>query len=367
MSYNSFLDTYFSSWWFGLGVPLVFMLILIVFSKQIYRRKDYTFGMRTINIAVPFVFAITSALINPMYLGYGHPAAIDEIRMINGRLIVMDHILTLGTRGADPDAYMRVHVLNAENGSKIIRFPAGNGARLIGIHGDSLSVARFNDVAYFSVTNGKQYVVYNTETLPKLFPELSTGVDNFMWCDDRNIMEMSSNDGKKWDLFTATGKLITEDAKRAKSKIATYNIYIESREIRREEETGDKVIVQLSGKGENQNQMYVTNREDSILNENLIFLVGLPVGIDIKDSCFFILHYETLKKERFILSCVTLDGKKVVWEIKQTQFNADYTYPEVYAPHVGVDETSGKVFFSIDKEIFAVNIKDGKLLWRTKL
>ncbi|HET6991229.1 MAG TPA: hypothetical protein VFJ43_07900 [Bacteroidia bacterium] len=371
MSYNSFLDTYFSSKWFGYGIPLLVMIILIVFAKKIYRQKEYTFWMRTVNIAIPFALAMISALINPMYWGYGKPIAVDKISFMNGKLFVEDYIASYGSRYASGDAYSRIHVFDPETGTKKIRFLVGNAADLIGMHGDSLCVTRYDDAAYFSADNGHLFTVYNKETLPKLFPELSSGVNNFMWGDERSMMEISAQNGTNWNLYLKSGRIYSSDKKSMANSqspyVPTYKLSINEREIRIDDQPGEGVLLKLDGLNENQHKLYIMNDHDSILNEDLFFLDGRPVVLDLKDSSFFILHYETLKKEKFLITCMSLDGKRKLWEIKQSDFNPDFNYSEPFLPKVGADEKSGKLFFSIDKEIFAVNMKDGKLLWRTKL
>ena len=369
MSYNTFLDTYFSSRWIGYGVPLVLMLILISFAKQIYRQKEYTLWMRAINIGIPFLLAIMSALINPMYWGYGNPQAIDDIRMMNGKLIVEDHIMTYGSRYSSGDAYSRIHVVNPETGDKTIRFSVGNSADLVGIHGDSICVSRYNDVAYFSIENGNCFAVYNKETLPKLYPELSAGIKNYMWGDGRKIMEISALDGTNWNLYTINRKIVSTDKKNKQRKEykATNKLFIHDNHIRIDNQPGARDWLKLYGENGNQNKLFISNAHDSILNEDLFFLEGKITGLNIKDSCFFILHYETLKKEHFKISCISLDGKTKLWEIKQTAFNPDFLYPEDYSPQVYFDSQSQKLFFSIDTEILALNARDGKLLWRMKM
>lgn len=369
MSYNSFLDTYFSSLWFGYGLPFALLLFLVVFWKKIYRQKEYTLWMRGINIGIPFVLIMLSALINPIYWGYGHPRAIDDIRIMNGKLIVKDFIMSYGSRYSSGDAYSRLHLLNPGTGEKNIRFPVGNYARLIGIHGDSICVSRYNDAAYFSIKSGHCFVVYNTETLPKLFPQLSSGINNFMWGDDRRIMEISAMDGTNWNLYTPTGQIVSTDKKDTDNKeyTPTNKISIHQNEIRIDNGPGANVLLKLHGENGNQHKLFVSDRHDSIINEDMFFLDGKLAGLSIKDSCFFILHFESLKKERFILSCVSLNGRTKLWELKQTAFNPTFIYPEDYSPTIYTDPETGKLFFSIDTEVFAVQLKNGNLLWRKKL
>lgn len=368
MSYNSFLDTYFSSYWFGFGIPVALMILYIGLHKYIRKGKPYTFAERTIVIAVAAGIVMISGLVNPLYWGYGKPQAIDDIRFEKGKLLVMDHIMTMGSRYESGSPCSRVHVLDPLKGEKQLRFLVGEQADLIGMHGDSITVSRYNDFGSYSATSGKCYAVYSRETLPKLFTELASGVNSIMWGDGRNIMEITAQDGRNWNLYGKTGKL--EEVKSGTDRpkhIPTNRLFIHEKEIRIDDEHFGSEYLELKGEGENQHRLQLCNANDSVLNTDLVFLDGRPVAINMQDSSFVILHFETLKKERFILTCLTLDGKKKLWEIRQSQFNSTYNYPDYYEPRVDADEHSGLLCFSIDKEVFAVQLKTGKEVWRVKL
>lgn len=368
MSYNSVLDNYFSYYWFGWGIPFGLMLLYFALRKYLRKNKPYTFTERLVVVGSCFVLLMLTALVNPIYWGFGQPKAVDDIRLINGKLLVLDHIMTLGSRYDAGEPRSRIHVLDPKTGTKIIRFPVGNDARLIGAHGDSVAVTRYGDAAYFSLTSGKEYAVYSRETLPGLFPQLSSGIHNFMWGDGRNIMEITSENGKSWNLYTATGMLYAaEKSRKRTADHSSARLYIHDKEIRCDDQSFGSAYLKLSGTASNQHQFYICNRNDSVLNAGEVFLDGQPVALNLKDSSFVILHYETLKKEKFILTCMSLDGKRKIWEIRQSTFNSEYKYPEAYEPHVESDETSGTLWFSLDKELIAVGLNDGKLKWRTTL
>lgn len=368
MSYNSFLDSYFSELWFFLGIPLILMVVYLIIRQTKLIKRAYTFGERLIVTGICFVLMMTGALINPMYWGYGNPRAIDDIRLLNGKLCVLDHINSLGGRYSAGDPYSRIHVVNPADGSKILRFPVGVSADLVGIHGDSICVSRYNDVAYYSQQNGKSLIVYSRETLPGIFPELSSGVNQIMWADGRNVMEITAQNATKWNLYTVSGKLVPAE----KNGVIQYpdqngNVWIHEREIRKTNEESTSTLIELKAAGASPELLSVYDGNDSLLSSQLTFLSGKPIAADLKNNCFFILHFESLKQEKCIISCVSIDGKKLIWELHQSQFNSEYNYPEVYKPQTCFDEARGVLYFSIANEIFAVDGKDGKLIWRTKL
>lgn len=368
MSYNSILDNYFSYYWFGWGIPFGLMLLYFALRKYLRKGKPYTFTERLVVVGSCFVLLMLTALVNPIYWGFGQPKAVDDIRLINGKLLVLDHIMTLGSRYDAGEPRSRIHVLDPKTGTKIIRFPVGNDARLIGAHGDSVAVTRYGDAAYFSLTSGKEYAVYSRETLPGLFPQLSSGIHNFMWGDGRNIMEITSENGKSWNLYTATGMLYpSEKGQKTKTDHFSGTLFIHEKEIRVDDKPFGSLFILLDAGENNVHQFEICGNDHTVLNPSEIFLDGKPVAVNLKDSSFVILHYETLKKEKFILTCMSLDGKRKIWEIRQSDFNKTYQYPEAYEPHVESDEASGTLWFSLDKELIAVGLNDGKLKWRTTL
>ena len=368
MTYNSVLDLYFSTYWISLGVPVSLFILYYVFRKQIRKGKEYTFTERTVSIGIAFVMIMIPALVNPAYWGYGTPDGVQEIHFVNGNYIVIDYIMTMGSRYDDGYPCSRVHIIDPVTGEKKLRFTVGDDASFVGIHGDTLTVTRYNDAVLFSVKDGHQYAVYSTETLPGYFPELSTGINNLMWGDASTVMELTANNGSYWNLFLKSGMLYRSDANRAMPETPpSGKLYIYNDEIRRDDETFGSTFVSLEGEGENQHQLYITGSNDSILNRNLMFLDGIPVAVNGSDSCFVILHYQTLEKQKFILTCVSLDGKKVLWDVEQSQFNSKFSFSEYIVPQVGYNEVDNTLCFWIDKEIYCLDMNDGKLLWQTHL
>lgn len=371
MTYNSFLDTYFSSKWFGYGVPGLIIIVLAIFKKRLYDEKKNKFVWMATFYALPFLLAITYALINPIYWGWGNSLEVDQIKFEQGKLYVLDYTLSGGGRNTEAEQCERLHVLDVNNGAKQIRFRVGDQGEFVGVHGDSVCIARYNDVAYFSNATGHLFAVYDRETLPKYFPQLAAGVDNYIWGDGRGVMEINALDGTNWNLYTATGTLVSDDKQKKdgprEEYVPTHLLSIHEREIRIDDGPGATTFLELDGVNENQHKRFIKNRNDSILNPDLFFLDGMPFGLDVKDSCFFVLHYETLKKEKFLISCISLDGKRLLWQIKQSELNSTYKFPEPVLPTTEADEANHRIFFNVGTEIFAANMKDGKILWRTKL
>jgi hypothetical protein len=368
MSYNTVLDTYFSSFWLGFCGPFVLMFLYLILRKYIRKGRAYTFLERGIVIGVCIVLLLTFGLVNPLYWGYGKPTAIDDIRLAQGKLFVVDHIMTMGSETDSGDECMRVHVLDPATGEKKIRFLVGRSGEWIGVHGDTVAISRYNDVAYFSVTNGKKFVVYSTATLPGLFPELASGINAMTWTSGHLQMEITGMDGKRWTLDTQSGKLSAVVENTVSRPYAPTNLMtFRDKEIQIDNVPGQTQLLELDGEGGNQHQLYLKDTHDTIVNHAEMFLDGKFVGLAEKAGACLILSFESLTQDRYKLACMSLDGKRKLWEIRHRQFNPNYLYPEWFHPHFAVDETMGLVWISIDREILALQLRDGSLKWRVAL
>ena len=209
MSYNSVLDAFFSYWYINLGV-LAVLLIIFYFIKRKYiffYTEASKFFSGLLFYGIIFLWIITFFLLNPMFLGYGHPAGVDGMMSADGKIYVVDYILTGGSKVSGPGEYSRVHVLDASTGEKILRFNAGEHCKLCGVNGDSLIFYGEDLVNIFSASKGKSIAKLNRKTLPKAFPELSSGIDNVMISYADKMLELTTLDGNNYNLSLQTASL----------------------------------------------------------------------------------------------------------------------------------------------------------------
>ena len=394
MSYNGFLDAYFSSIWTLYVLPLVLFVIAILIVNMKSRRLYGRYFLKFFIIAIPILLIFLSGLINPYFLGFGHPFDIKEIQFIKGNLYAVDYIKTMGSKTSSGEACYRVHIIDPMTGKKKLRYRIGSKTEIIGVKGDTIVFSRYDDFAFFSISSGKELAVWSKETLPKLFSELSSGVDNIMWtggneprlefCQDNTstsksstyslsdrMMEITALDGKNWLLKPMnTPSLVLNNNKNFSNKyLPTKKLFVKDDEIQIDSETGGYHFIELKGDNGNQYQKVLT-RKDSVMNKDLSFVSGKFVAVSEKDNCFIVEHFETTKKQRFILTCVSMDGKTKLWEIRQSDFDktkidSDSHY-EV-STTFSIDKEKGLIYFSVKGEVFCAKLKDGSILWRTSL
>ena len=368
MSYNAILDGYFSTYWISLGVPVLLFILYFIFRHKIRKGKEGTFREQVIVWGGLFVFIMLAGLMNPMWLGFGRADGINEIRYINGDLYVVDYLMTMGSEGEAGTPCSRIHVVDPATGEKRLRFQIGENADLINVHGDTVVVQGYNDATLFSRTTGKELAHYSQETLPEYFPELSSGVNNLMWGNNNSMMEITANNGKSYDLLLDKGVLYAANPSHTYEEyMPSGQLFIDEREVKIDNERWGTRVFALDGENGNQNLLYMTGRNDSVLNDQLTFLDGRPVAINTSDSTCVILHYETLEKKSFILTCVSLDGKRVLWEIHQSEFNTTYEFNDEDKPQTAYNDQTKTFCFGIESIVYCVNVRDGKLLWQTEL
>ena len=376
MSYNTILDGYFSSFAISLGIPFLLLILYYVFRSKIRKGKENSFGEVVVVFGTLFVLMMIAGLVNPIYWGFGDPEAVREIRYTKDKLLVVDHIMTMGGEGDEGTPCSRVHVIDPKTGTKQLRFTLGEEADLVALHGDTLVVVKYNEAIAYSLSDGHEYATYSQETLPALFPELACGIDNIMWGSDfrelfgqgYSVMEITANDGKLYALYLQTGRLEPAESNWASpERKPTGEMYFTDDEILIDDDSYSNAVLELDGQDGNQYQLYLEDGRDSIVNKNLTFLDAEFIGVDNRDSTCFILSYETLEHFEFVLTCVSLDGKEIRWQVHQSQFNSEYDFNDWILPHTGYSEAMNQITFWIAGDVYTLDARTGRLLWQTKL
>ncbi|MCX6157049.1 MAG: hypothetical protein WCK13_00915 [Ignavibacteriota bacterium] len=368
MSYNTFLDAFFSNWILNLGSLSVVMVVLsYVRSKFISFSKVIIF----INILFPviiFIWVFTFLLLNALYLGYGHPKGVSGVMLSENRLFVVDFLLGGGSRATSSTRYARIHILDPETGKKTLRFSTGEAGALTGIKGDSLIFYGEDLLKIFSSSNGKLIGKLGRKTLPDVFPELSAGIDNVMVSRSDNVLELKTLDGKRYNLSMETATIYPEVSKnRYNEKSKDRTIFINNeKEIKTNAGPAGTVLLTLGGEDGNQEIRYIKGKNRNKINDNE-FLMGKFIAVSEKQNCFVVLSYETTKKSGLILTCLTLDGKEKLWELRNDILRVEDDSEDPLTTEYVTDDNSGKLFFAVKDEIISFDIKTGDIIWRQKL
>jgi hypothetical protein len=345
------------------------LIIAAFFFRQKFLKSDKSkLWFSILFIGITFMWAMTYFLFNAMFLGYGHPNGVDGIVSTNGKVYVVDYLLGGGSKISGPGEFSRIHILDAETGNKILRFPTGEHGALFGVKGDSLIFYGENLIDIFSASKGKLIAKLNRKTLPKVFPELSSGIDNVMVSYADSMLELTTLDGNHYNLSLQTASLLPDKQNKSKAEYSpSKKIFIQNdNEIQIDDQRGGRVLMQLQGIDGNQEIRYLKSRNGSVVNE-IKFIMGEFIAVSERQKCFVVLSFETTKKTGFILTGISLDGQNKLWELKQSTLRPDDEQKYPITTCGTLDNSSEVLFFAMKDEVIALEIFTGNILWRQKL
>jgi len=365
MNYNKLLDMLFSVWYIYFGICLAIIIIFLLLT----RKWDSYIGKSYIGTAIAALLFFIYVLINPLLLGYGRPQGVSMILSKDDKLYVVDYMTSSNGKGFRPSHPNRIQILNSKTGDKLMRFHAGSEGELCGITGDSLIFYHYRDIEIFSASTGKSLAIWDNKTLPKVFSELSSGIDNTMMEDGYINYEITSLDGNKWILNLSTAKLSAFKGYEQNPKyIPTNKLYLEKgKAIRIDNKRGGSLLLKLENKSYNNEIKYLTNNKDTILNKDLKFIRATIIALDTIQNCFVVLSYTTTKKTCFILTGISMDAKSKLWELKQSTIRPTDKMEEPISISSDFNSKQEKLYFAMKDEIMALQISDGKVLWMQNL
>lgn len=369
MNYNAFLDGFFGNYWLCYGLLLVYVVLVFVFSKRLFGEKDKKRKLLSgfMYYAVPILWVITVGMINPVFWGYGKPVGITSIYAHGGKLYVQDYLMMMSGRISHGNPYSRIHIIDAKTGERLRRFTVGEGrsGSIVGVHGDTLIYANSDNVQFYSVADGSTLLTWSAETLPKLFPQLTSGVHNFSANRTGNFLQVNGMDGNNWMLDILHNSISKSDILPPPVSYDPGVLFLDNGRIRKESSDGySRDYIDLDAKSGNSNQQVLCNGKDSVLNKDLVFLGGKIVAFSLTDSCFVVQHYETVAQKRVIFTGVSMDGKQKLWEIRQHDLRPGDDEDDRTVFSANTDATNHLFCVSLKNELFAFGLKDGKLVWR---
>jgi len=363
VTYNKFFDALFYSYWVGFGVLALYVAAMLLIRKRCYPNSDKLWPGALLYGLVPFLWIMTMGEVNPFALGYGKPYEITGITLKDGALFVKDYIMSSGSKATRGVRSYRMHVIDPETGQKKLRFLLGGGGVIMSIKGDSLIFGYSDAVISFSATSGRIIREWTAKTLPGIFPELKSGVNDFSLEKERQEINLTSLDGNKWTLNFMTSVLVPYDGAEKEEKKTINKITLDKYGIYMYDGEHEKRVAALHDKPDGERQQVLWGHNDVGLNDE-VFLEGKIVALSLKDSCFIVQHYETIKMLKVIFTCMSLDGKRKIWEVRQSVLRPHEFNDESLKVNSCIDEQNGIFFATMKDEIIALSIKDGKVMWR---
>lgn len=362
MTYNILFDFYFTAKWLAIGLPFLIILMAVI-SFKIFNSASIIVRSFIISLfPIAFLLLLTAAIFNPIYLGFGRPDGILSLHSTDRNLIVIDYILSAGGKSTRGIKYFRVHLIDPISGEKKIRFVVGQHKEFVGTLADTIVLASSQDISYYLLNSGKEILIYNKETLPNLFSQLSSGVESIDW--RWGSLYITSLDGKKWIIDPITKKCNLENSFQTPF-LPTNKLYLHGNEILYDDKPGGSDRFELKGLNGNENIKYIT-ADNKVLDESLSFIGGNLVALSAKEDLMIIQHYPSLDKKEFIYTAVSLDGKTKLWEFRSSKLDPEISSISITSS-IAMNEEKAIIFLSFRKEIICLKLGSGEILWRNKL
>lgn len=363
MNYSPPLDAFFSSPYLSFGTIFGLVILGFIFRKPLFinRKNKTALGFLYFGVFLAGIFTIL--IFNPMYFGYGKPIGMKQALVNGNSVFILDYRLMAGGEGDDPTPFYRVHVVDVKSGEKKRRFLVGDNAEILFVNGNEIVVRKVNEPYFYNAETGKLNCSWTAETLPALYPELKTGVDQLQLSG--STFTVTSKDGRQWMLNMMDHTITSAENLAAAWK----SISIDPQEFfakddgfyKMKPDGMDQEFISLSGNDGNDKRKQLRNASDSLLNKDLYFVEGIPLAASEKAGALVILHYTTTDKMNFILTAFSLDGKKQLWEFEQKNIHPNTTDSPTETCWA-YDKNSGLLIFCMEDEVMAVNIGDGKIM-----
>lgn len=362
MDFTNALDTFFSSGWISFGTLLGLLTVGIVFRKPLFQRRKQKKTLAIIYFTIFLGGFLAIILINPMYWGYGRSSGVKNSTYADGSLYVMDYRLGGGSDTEDPIPFYRINAVDAASGLKLFRFVVGSYGQIIFVSKNEIVCKEYEEIVFYSRKDGSKVASWSKETLPELFPELAAGIDNFemdLFDASLPVLRVTTLDGKSWQLYLPDRRIWGE---KPVPPLPPLYWKIENDRLVREGMTA----LRLKGKNGEDKRKQVCLPNDSVPNPSLFFIEGCFIGADKQNQCAVILHYETTNHTGWMLSGISLDGKRELWKHRESEIRdsrSDFPLENCWSE----DEQNGLVFFTSKDETYCLRMKDGTVLWRRKL
>lgn len=274
--------------------------------------------------------------------------------------------MSSGSKATRGSASYRIHIIDPVTGRKKRRFVLGGNGTLLGTSGDTLIFSYTNAIVFFSASRGSELQEWTAKTLPQLFPQLSSGINDFSVDEDRKEIALTSLDGKKWilDIMSRSVVPYQPNSDNADKYPPTNKISISKYGISIANGKYGLRLVALCDKEGSEHQKILCGHNDVLLNNEEIFLDGKITAFSLKDSCFIVMHYETIARLKTIFTAMSLDGKRKLWEVRQSKLRPSDRNSETLRSSSCIDEPDGIYFITLKDEIMAISLKDGSILWR---
>ncbi|MCP4132511.1 MAG: hypothetical protein GY754_16175 [bacterium] len=374
---NAILDYIFlNAWILVIGVFITIPAGIVLGKRTWLRNKIKDRILRGAFFALPALFAVPGIL-NPIYLGYGYARDFRKASLSGKYLCLLDFHY-FGGHDDDFVERVRLHVIDPETGLRKNRIILGSGAQLLD-HQNNLYLYKLDHkFILMDLQKGDSTTRWSNETLPGQFLELSVGIEKARHNTHDRVIDIQAKNGKHYVLKPFENKLLPygslnrENIPHAHirpSLVGTLNFtaYKLSNDAVEKKVSNrySKTILRLTGSSNGIKQLSDANRRVIPKGDN--FLQGMFLEISEELQRAIMVSFKTTDRNFFYLTCVDFNGT-ILWQINQEQFPSTGDPIEPKRGSLAFAVIHGNtVIFNSGGNVYCVKIKNGRLLWKTRL
>lgn len=345
-------------------IIMVFLFLFIGLSfLNPFRSKTLNGIYKVVMYCIPCCLMMA-----PMFFYYGLSDEFSSIS-IGKTTIVLFEEYERGGEGPS-ESVCRMHILNKQTGEKTERFYAGYSDGLIGMKGDSVCYKNDDEIIMYDAGKLQKLWSIAEEDWGKHFPELNSGIEsmhsNAKYDGPRlPYINITAKNGNKYWVEPFSKKLLLSEPK----KIHKAGFYSKGYEINYQDTSGKTFFIVSEGHVQGSGRKKILTCNECLVkiaeNPSETFLEPKFFGIDTATRIFVFAHYVSTDKKDFTVEAKDFSSK-TVWKKTFAELEASDSYSYGHELNVYATE-NGIVYFNVGGYVLAIEMKTGKIKWKTRL
>ena len=313
---------------------------------------------------MPFVIAgavLLTALLFTLrryFFGTGYVSAFKYVRVDDATSLIFlaEECLTYEGESDTEANYYRLFILNAGNGVRVFREVIQDSFALYNQRGPVLFYKQGNGFRLHDMKEAHIKAIFDHQTLPVLFPELSSGIQAFEYASSNACIVVRAKNGRQYWIEPFDQK-ISDREPVPKSKPYRDGDAI----VVKETAQGPRVLIRLAGERENDRIKKLTSNSYQLLNPELSFLDGRCLQVFANSNQFVVLHYKNTDNKEFILSCVSFEAE-LCWRLNQNDLEVGKSgtldLSAAYKEHL---------IITVGGFVCAISMANGSVVWKKRV
>lgn len=293
--------------------------------------------------------------INRHYFGYGYSTnGIAIVAHEDNALWSLDFHGSSGAgTGAESSVVYRIQGIDLTNGEKLFKKLVPHYLEVEGNSNRLVWVKIQDGLLGMDIFTGKTTRTINEKVLMEAIPQLSNGVYEYKYNSKTLLLDIVSKDDLKLSVDPSTLQRVENSLEANGSlRVREHSIY----------DGKDRKIIEFERNSEREK---LIGKDGQEIVTDLFFLKGRFLAIDTLSQRIFTTSYETLDENRFLIRCVTPNGK-LQWESNQDELEVGDFFerqPKFKSSFLYRDA----LIVVFDGFVFSLNPANGHRNWLTRI